>query len=103
MKTFYICDKNDFMGHHHQFNEGHFIDLPNGRILLCTETRNEEFQKRWLAQSHIFELPHPLSGETLTDAHVAEIKHVLPDVSTNDNAWSLSKKVSAIHPLMHLR
>lgn len=100
MKTFFLCSREDFLGHHHQFNGGHFIDLPNGRILLCTETRNEEFHKRWLAQPHIHEIPHPLSGETLTDAHVDEIKHILPDISTSDNAFTLSRKASKIHPLM---
>jgi hypothetical protein len=103
MKTFYLCTKADFVGHHHQFQNSHYIDLDDGKILLCAEFRNEEFEGRWLKQPHILELPHALSGEVLTQAHVDQLAEHIPGVSVSDNAWTLAKKVAKIHPLMSLK
>jgi hypothetical protein len=102
MKTFYICAKSDF-DIHKQKLQGHYIVLADGRLLLCCEFHDIAFENKWITRSSVTELPHANSGETLTQDHVNALQKDAPGVSTTDNAWTLAKKVSKIHPLTHLR
>jgi hypothetical protein len=60
MKTFHILPKTAHMSD--AFNSTHYIDLPNGQILLSGEFRDRSQEIRFKAQAGVQSLPHPMSG-----------------------------------------
>lgn len=65
MKTLYITTQEEFLNGAKHFSSAHYIDLPNGKILLAGEHRTSADKKRWEARNTITILPHPLSGKKI--------------------------------------
>jgi hypothetical protein len=93
MKTYHILPKEAHLAE--CFAGTHYIDLPNGQILLCGEFRDKSQEVRFKAQPGVVSLPHPLHHSAVTG-----FKHDGLDLSGGESIWQLSEKLKAIHPLM---
>ena len=101
MKTYYICSKTSLHQHAMQhFKRWDAIDLPDGRILVAATVRDENLEEQWLKKSSAEELPHPLSGDSISLAHHNALKHL--GVLPNDNIFKVAKKLAKVHPMMAL-
>lgn len=100
MKTLHIIPKEVFESHHRCFSESHYIDLPDEKVLVCGRFRDSFHRDEFTSHPQVSSLAHPLSGETLSREHAAVLQHL--GASEKDTAWSLSKKLKAVHPLMDI-
>jgi hypothetical protein len=92
MSDYYICEPNDVIGHAQQFKDTHYIDLPDGRVLVSANFHSEHFQQRWAAQPHVESVANddaPVSAK-----HGETLKHLgVKEGQTKDDVRKLVKKV----------
>ena len=109
-KTFHTMDKAEWLtltALFHSRHSSHYIDLPNGRILLSAvfadEGSEEEFSLR--AKS-LQSLPHPVfsGNDKIAAGHVEELHHLFTSKEEAKGATvrDVVKKAAAVHPLMRL-
>jgi len=95
MSDFYICELNDVVGHAQQFKDTHYIDLPDGRVLVSANFHSENFMERWAAQPHVEKVAH---DDEAASAHCAEaLKHL--GVKTDHTKTEVRKLVRKVHRL----
>jgi hypothetical protein len=101
MKTFHVLPKELFLEKHKAFNHSHYIDLPDGTILVCGELkphRRDEFTGAPSVKS----LPHPLSGKSVKPhfdpKHLEHLKTLGAEIADTDTSWDLSEKMRTVHP-----
>ena len=104
MKTYHILPKS---AHGRDcFNGTHYIDLPNGEILLCGEFLDKSQEKAFKAQVGVVSLPHPLSRASIkrhfTQVHLDHLATLGITIADTDTAWELSEKICTVHPEMRL-
>lgn len=110
VKTFHTMDQGEWAGLTNLFHPqhgSHYIDLPNGRILVATafasEFAEEEFHARSTTKRS---LPHPVfeGTDTITADHAAELGHLFQSAEEASRATvrDVVRKAAAIHPLMRL-
>lgn len=100
MKTFYITTQQEFTNGARHFLSAHYIDLPNGNILLAANHRTSADKELWEARSTITLLPHPLSGKQIG----MEIAQKLSSIGAlpNHTIWDVAELAKDIHPQMGL-
>ena len=101
MKTYYICSKQAM----HQnamkcFKQWHAIDLPDGRVLMAGTIRDENLGVQWSQHSEVEEMPHPMSGDSISLAHHNALKHL--GVTPNDSTLKVAKKLAKVNPMLAL-
>ncbi len=109
-KTFHTMDKAEWLklaGLFHPQHGSHYIDLPNGRILLCADFVDEGTEEAFsLRATSLKSLPHPVfSGtEKISAYHVDELSHLFAgkEDSRKATVHDVVRKAAAIHPLMRL-
>jgi len=123
MRRFYVCPKDVFEGLHliagqllprynlfHQGTGSHYMDLPGGFILLCTDFASEWAENEWHSQPEVARLTHPtLEGNVplaqlhsqpqwahkqFKPKHFAAISAAIP-LAPNDTVWDLHSKLKA--------
>lgn len=101
MKTYYICTKAVLHQHGMNcFKQWHAIDLPDGRVLVAVTARDSNLEYQWSQQPDVEEMPHPMSGDSISPAHHNELKHL--GVTPNDSTMKVAKKLAKINPMMAL-
>jgi hypothetical protein len=105
-KTYHTMDKAEWAGLtdlFHPQHGSHYIDLPNGRIIVAVDFADEGAEEAFgLRSASRKSLPHPVFEGTdkIAAHHVAELGHL--GVDKNSTVRDVIKKVSAIHPHMKL-
>lgn len=74
MADYFICEKHDVVGHSQQFKDTHWIDLPDGRILVAANFHSEYFADRWMGQGHIEKVAH--DDEPVSSTHGQILNHL---------------------------
>ncbi|HET7150880.1 MAG TPA: hypothetical protein VFI60_05680 [Candidatus Acidoferrum sp.] len=100
MTDFFICDKDSFLGAHHLFASAHYVDLPNGQIVVSAEFFSENHRALWQTSGALC-FPHPLSSEKVGNDIASALSAF--SVSASDGSFDAAKKLSAAHPLMRYR
>lgn len=95
MKYFYITTPQDFINGARHFATAHYIDLPNGNILLAGEHRTTEDKKIWESRNTQISLPHPLSGKQVGTDLAAQLQSL--GIKPEHTIWDVSELVSKIH------
>lgn len=109
-KTYHTMDKAEWEGLVHLFHPqhgSHYIDLPNGRILLAATFASEGAEEAFSLQTTTLQsLPHPVFSGTdkISGAHAGELGHLFPNGkdAAQANVRDVIQKAAAIHPLMRL-
>jgi len=100
MKTFYIATPQDFQNGSQHFVNSHYIDLPNGKILLTCVHRTDEDKKRWEARSTIIKLPHPLSGKPIGTEIANELSSL--GAQPGHTVWDIAEIAKGVHKGLNL-
>jgi hypothetical protein len=95
MSDFYICEKNDVLGHQQQFKDSHYVDLPDGRILVSANFHSEHFMGRWSAQPHVEKITH--DDEAVTSDQSKTLKHL--GIKPGHTKTEVRKLVKKVHRL----
>lgn len=101
MKLLYLCSKNVHVVHANLMAESHYIDLPNGEILVAAQFSNDHLEGIFSGHPAVTPLPHPFSGESVGPAIAAKLAHL--GVTENHNHYQVGQKAGAVHPLMKMR
>jgi hypothetical protein len=117
MRRLYVCPKEVWFAHRQLFHPvigHHFIDLPQGFVLLACDFANEAAEDIWHGHPEVAPLPHPVYEGKITlqqlkanpmakykEAHHAALAAIgtLP----TDTVIEVSAKASAIMPLVKIR
>lgn len=119
MRQLYICSKEVWLRAHNAFcfhpsGGSHYIDLPNGLVIVAAVTTDEDADDRFRSMEGVAALPHPAfegnktlvahrddpATAYLADHHVA-LKAL--GIEDTDTVLDVSKKTAAIHPLVKIR
>jgi hypothetical protein len=104
MKTFHILPKASQLPE--CFTSSHYLDLPNGNILLCGEFIDASQEARFKAQPSVLSLPHPLSRANVMPAlaqeHLAYLASIGVSITGNDSTFDLSEKLKGVHGGMQI-
>lgn len=109
---------NDVIQLFHPLIGSHYIDLPNGMILLCTSfDHNEQHEDLFHSHPEVAILPHPtldgnlpLAQHSTRAAYKFAAKHLKalvdsPDlgVLATDSVLDVARKAAAVHPEVKFR
>ena len=99
MKTYHITTKDEYLAHCGLARESHFLDLPNGNVLVVAEFRDGYHEDLFNARAHVTPLPHLLSSETAGNYQAASsLLGGLVTINPSDRMYDISKKLRVIHP-----
>ena len=107
MNLYYLTSKEVWSTHTHAFHPSlgsHFIDLPDGRILLSAHfPLNHSSLEIWEAKPGVEPLPHPVFEGTkkLAGKHVDALKHL--GVTAEHTVVHVARIAGEIMPTMKLR
>jgi len=109
-KTYHTMEKTELAGVLNLFHPqhgSHYIDLPNGRILLAASFLTEGAEEAFgLQVKSLQSLPHPIfsGSDKISVGHVEELSHLFTSKEEARSATvrDVVKKATAIHPLMRL-
>jgi hypothetical protein len=98
---FYISTKDTWKSLSHLMG-AHYIDLPNGEILIAAEFNHAPHEAKFAKHPLVIALPHPGRMETMAKhpKALAALQHL--GVKAGHSVMDVSDIVSAIHPLMSL-
>lgn len=105
MKTYHICKKETAHAHRALFcprSGAHYINLPNGEILICCNFDSEHAEARWNEAAGVDSLPHPMyeGSETLHVRHHTKLKHL--GIDGTHTILDVARIVGAHNPSMKL-
>lgn len=100
MKIFYITTQQEFISGSKHFSSAHYIDLPNGNILLVGEHRTLADKKKWEERNTQILLPHPLSGKQIGPDIAQQLSSI--GVLSSHTVWDVSELAKTIHAQMGL-
>src|SRR5438552_2576606 len=105
MNTYHVVDKAAYQALAHVATESHYVDLPDGKVLVVARFRDANHQDTFVERTGAESLPHPLSSETFAD-HQGKYQHhqkIFQDlgvqVKPNDRTYDVAKQLGKIHPL----
>lgn len=117
MKKLYVATKDAVLQNKNMFHPAtgfHYIDLPGGQVLLCAEFQNEDIEENWNQLADVAALPDPIFEGKMTvkdqkddanrkfnKAHSDALASI--GVQDTDTVLDVSRKASAIHPLVRIR
>lgn len=107
MKTFHTMTKEEWqslINYFHPIHGSHYIDLPNGRVLVAVQFSTEWAEESFHALAKTkTDLPHPVwqGTEFLGKEHLDEVGHLVAHVS-KPTVHDVIRAAAAIHPLMKL-
>lgn len=81
-----------------RFHQPHFIDLPDGHVLLTAAFRNSEEQDLFEAIPAVHSLPHPFDPTAIHDAHVDKLAHL--GVKKGHKTRDVHKLAKKVHRLL---
>jgi len=99
---YYIVPKDAFTSFaKRRIAAAHYIDLPDGSVLVKVQFVHEGAQAEFEAHPQITTLPHPMSGESVGEAVAAKLAHL--GVTKDHRTYDVAKLAAKIHPQMKLR
>ena len=101
MRLLYICGKDTHRIHSSLMANSHYIDLPNGEILVAAQFSDDHLEGRFSEHPAVQPLPHPFSGEPVGDAIATKLGHL--GVTKDHNHYQVAQLAGKIHPLMKMR
>jgi hypothetical protein len=105
MNTYHVVDKLAYQTLAHIADESHYIDLPDGKVLVVARFRDANHQDTFVERTGAESLPHPLSSETMQDHQdkYPDHKKILDDLGVDtkptDRMYDVAKQLGKIHPL----
>lgn len=104
-KLYAICTKEAYQKSiplFHSQHGSHYIDLPDGRLLVTVAFHHESSEAQFLALAGVELLPDPHfeGNKQLADHHHAAVAHLKPAGKT---VLDVARAAGQIHPLMKLR
>ena len=101
MKLLYICSKQIHQIHSHHMAESHYIDLPNGEVLVAAQFRNDHLESTFSDHPDVQALPHPFSGDPVGPEIAGKLAHI--GVEKHHRHHHVGEKAGKVHPLMKMR
>ena len=107
MNLYYIADKekwNSSIDVFHPNLGSHYIDLPDGRILVsCHFPESEASQEHWESLEGVERLPHPTfeASVPIKRSHALALGHL--GIKEFDTVLHVARAAAKRHPLMKLR
>ena len=106
MNLYYITSIEVWKTHTDSFHPGlgsHYIDLPDGRILLSADFPNHSSLEIWEQKQGVELLPHPVFEGTkkLDKKHVDALQHL--GVTADHTVVDVARIAGAVMPTMKLR
>jgi hypothetical protein len=98
---YYIVPKNTVKEHVPQMAVAHWIELPDGDVLLSAAFHTTDRQEKFEAHPQVTSLPHPMSGESVGDKVSAKLAHL--GVKAEHRTWDVVKLASKVHSPMKMR
>ena len=115
---YYLCEQKTWaesVGLFDSRDGSHYVDLPDGKILVCASFRDAAAQSKWESHPNVSALPDPaFEGTASLNApeHVS-LRHLFGDQQKKSSPSSadysqktvldVAREVGKIHPLMKLR
>jgi hypothetical protein len=96
---YYVTDKATWHSVRHHAANSHYIDLPNGQILLMAEFGDAARAAKF-NHPNIKPLPHPFKQDKLHPTILAALEPI--GVKPEHTTMDVSDVVSKIHPLMSI-
>lgn len=98
---YYIASKKHLDDAEKFITSAHYIDLPDGTVLLRMVFRHVQAQNIFERQTGVIALPHPVSGEPIGADIAARLAHM--GVKESHKTFDVAKFAAKVHPLMRLR
>lgn len=95
-KFFYIVPGDVAVSNLHRFRNFHYVNLPDGRVLLSGEFHDEQFKQDWERNASALPVAH--GGDTVSEEHATVLDHL--GVKPGHSHKQLRSLVRKHHPLM---
>ena len=76
MRVHYIAPKHVVLGSVPYFKDSHWLELPDGSVLLSAAFHRDDHQDRFEEHTTVMPLPPKHSTEVLSDEHVNRLGHL---------------------------
>jgi hypothetical protein len=98
---YYICAQNTVKEHVKHIAVAHWIDLPDGSVLLSASFHTPVKQAQFESHPQVIALPHTQSGESVGDKVAAKLAHL--GVTADHKVWDVAKLAAKQHAMMKIR
>ena len=99
MKILHICSKETYQKHWMNSPQGHYLDLPNGQIVLIAEWGHTA-QNNFESETDCLPLPHFLESTAIGEKVAGHLAHlgIKPEHKTFEAMLILKKTHAAFSP-----
>lgn len=101
MKLHYISTAEEHQQSYKLFSSSHYIDLPNGKILMAAEFGDDKTSEaKWRNRVNVLAFPHPLSGKKIGYEIAQHLEHL--GITSEHTTFEAAQIAAKIHPELNI-